>query len=162
MKKVLLLGTRKWSIRLFKKKKWNCPVCLSIWGRYVGYRMGYLIIQPWLANGKKTKQQHQPNTCLQWCLSCHRLLSAIFFNCDNFYFYLKCRPAITEVDELLQKHIFNFYQVTFMVISVTWCVLRRFCGDWDLSLHRLVSCSLGTMSTEERMEWRYVFKTKFA
>ena len=49
-----------------------------------------------------------------------------------------------------------------MVISVTWCVLRKFCGDWDLSLHPLVSCSLGTMSTEERMESRYVFKSKFA
>ena len=44
-----------------------------------------------------------------------------------------------------------------MVISMTWCVLRRFCGAWVLCSHLLVSCSWGTMSTEGRMESRYVF-----
>ena len=44
-----------------------------------------------------------------------------------------------------------------MVISVTWCVLKRFCGAWDLFSRPLVSCSLGTMSTVGRMELRYAF-----
>ena len=56
---------------------------------------------------------------------------------------------------------FSFvHQVISMVISVTWCVSRRFYGAWALFSHPLVLCSWGTMSTAGRTESRYVLFDK--